>query len=274
MTPTLKLNKLSVFFLSYFVLMLVYWVSLQVLGTKDLSVNLAYSFFLNTLSLVGGLFGIAVARRWGGFKSILGKGLLFMSLGLVSWGALGGYIWSFYNFILHQEVPYPSFSDVGFIGAIIFWAIGMFYLAKATGVKYGLRKSVGKVYLFLLPILSFLASYYLLVTVAREGVLTDGGDSIKVFFDFAYPIGDVAIITIALLIYGLTVKLLGGVYKWPINILLLGFIVMFFADMAFSYSTTIGEYYNGNYADLLFTTALFLMSFGIASFNRKELKIG
>lgn len=266
-----NLNNLSLFLLAYFVVMMVYWGVLQMFGSKDLTVNLFYSFTLNTLAFLGGLFGFITSKHWGGIKSALGRGMLFISLGLISWGGVGGYIWSYYNFVLQQEIPYPSFSDMGFIGAVPLWALGMFYLAKATGVKYGLKDVMGKVYLLLFPILTFVLSYYFLVTIARGGVLSDGGESVKVFFDFAYPIGDVIIITIALLIYGLTLKLLGGLYKWPVHITLLGFVMMFFADMAFSYSTTVESYYNGNYADLLFTIALFLISFGISRFDSKEL---
>jgi len=272
MIRNLKVNKLSLILLVYFCLMLLYWVGLQIKGSTDLTINLFYSFSLNTLSFIGGVLGVFVSFRWGGFRSILGRGLLLISLGLISWGALGGYVWSYYNFILHQEVPYPSLSDVGFIGAVPLWATGMFFLAKATGVKYGLKNKAGKAYLFFLPILSLATSYYLLVTVARHGSITDGGSTLKVFFDFAYPIGDVIIITIALLILGLTLKLLGGLYRRPIHILLIGFVAMFFADMAFSYSTTVETYYNGNYADLLFTTALFLIGFGVTSFALKPIE--
>ncbi len=274
MIRNLKVNKLSLIVLIYFCLMLVYWVGLHFTGKTDQNINLLYSFSLNTLSFVGGIIGVFVSLKWGGFRSVLGKGLLLMSLGLISWGAVGGYIWSYYNFILHQEVPYPSLSDVGFIAAVPLWAFGMFFLAKATGVKYALKNKAGKAYLFFLPIVSLAASYYLLVTVARDGSVSDGGSFVKVFFDFAYPIGDVIIITIALLIFGLTLKLLGGMYRNPIHILLAGFVAMFFADMAFSYTTTIETYYNGNYADLFFTTALFLMSFGIASFALRPTEEG
>lgn len=271
MITIFKAQNSRTFILVYFILMMLFWLGLQVAGVKDLTINLFYSFALNTLAFLGGVCGLMVSRKWGGMRSAVGKGILFMALGLISWGGIGGYIWSYYNFVLSQEIPYPSFSDVGFIAAVPLWAIGMFYLAKATGVKYGLRNSLGKVYLLLFPILSFIASYYFLVTVARDGVVSDGGGFTKVFFDFAYPLGDVVIITIALLIYGLTLKLLGGIYKWPVRIILLGFVTMFFADAAFSYSTTVETYYNGNYADLLFTVALFLMSFGIASFQTKRL---
>lgn len=265
MTTIFKVNSPSSFLTGYLASMSLFWLGLQLTDPKDLKINLMFSFALNTLAFLSGLLGLRVARQWGGHKSVVGKGITFISLGLISWGAVGGYIWSYYNFILNQSVPYPSFSDVGFVAAVPLWAIGMFYLAKATGVKYGLRNSIEKAYLLIIPVVCAVFSYFILVTVARDGSISDGGSMLKVFFDFAYPICDVVIITIALLIYGLTLRLLGGLYKWPIRILLLGFIVMFFADTAFSYTTTVETYFNGNIADLLFTLAFFLMGYGLTS---------
>jgi hypothetical protein len=52
-------------------------------------------------------------------------------------------------------------------------------------------------------------------------------------------------------------------------ITLAGFVLMFFADFAFSYETTLGTYYDGDPVNLIFITALFLMSFGVNSFYNK-----
>ena len=144
-------------------------------------------------------------------------------------------------------------------------------MSRATGVKYGLKKKAGQLYLIILPILMFAVSYYLLVTVARGGSVTSGGGFLKIFFDIAYPLGDVIIITIALLMYGLSFKYLGGKYKWPVFIILLGFVGMFFSDFIFAYSTTVETYYNGHLADLLYTIALAIISFGINCFDTDDL---
>jgi hypothetical protein len=108
-----------------------------------------------------------------------------------------------------------------------------------------------------------------LVTVARNGQITSGGGALKVFFDFAYPLVDVIIVTIALLIYSLSLKYLGGRFKWPVLIVVLGFVLNFFTDFYFSYSTTIGTYFNGSFSDLLFVISLFVICFGISSFDIK-----
>ena len=42
---------------------------------------------------------------------------------------------------------------------------------------------------------------------------------------------------------------------------------MYLADFVFSYTTTVGTFFNGNFGDLLFTFALFLITFGLLGFN-------
>ena len=43
---------------------------------------------------------------------------------------------------------------------------------------------------------------------------------------------------------------------------------MFFADFIFSYTTTVGTFYNGNFGDLIFTVGLFLLSYGVLGFSK------
>jgi hypothetical protein len=267
----MKLNNYSSFLLGCYVFMIFFWIAIQQEKSinTNLPVNFMFSFGLNSISFIGGIFGIIISKGWGRFKSAIGKGVFYVGAGLVSWG-IGGYIWSFYNFVLHQSVPYPSLSDLGFVGAVPLWMMGVWYMSKATGVKYGLKNNFGKFSLIVFPIISLLVSYYLLVTVARAGTITQGGGFLKVIFDFAYPLSDVVILTIALLVYGLSFKYLGGRFKWPVIITLIGFLVEYFADFSFSYTTTINTYFNGSYPDMLFTTSLFLMSFGIASFYTEK----
>jgi len=93
---------------------------------------------------------------------------------------------------------------------------------------------------------------------------------LKVFLDFAYPVGDVVIITLAFLVYGLSLKYLGGKYKLPIIIILFGFVLMFLADFSFSYTTTLGIYYGGHPIDLFFVAAMFAMGFGLSSMDAKD----
>ena len=241
-------------------------------GTTEGLVNDLFGvLFVGLLPLLGGVNGLFIAGSWGGFKSAVGRALIFLSLGLISW-ALGTYLFSgVYNLLLHVEVPYPSIADVGYILALPLWAIGIVELSRATGAKYGLRSTGGKFLLFLIPLLIIVASYYLLVVVARGGSIpVSDSELLKLFFDFAYPLGDVIILSLATLIYGLSLKFFGGVYKHAVYLILIGFGVLYFADFAFSYTTTLETFYPGDWVDLLFAAAMLLLSSGVALFDPKS----
>ena len=80
--------------------------------------------------------------------------------------------------------------------------------------------------------------------------------------------GDFISLTLAVVISGLSFNYLGGVYKYDMIAILLGLAVMFIADSIFSYTTTAGTYYNGNFGDLILMVGTFLLSFGVLGFYR------
>lgn len=236
---------------------------------KDFPISLMWGVGINFMPFFGGVLGLYTARHWGGFNSAVGKAIISLSLGLLLWSA-GNWTWSYYNFFLDHEVPYPSLADIGYIGALPFWAAGIFYLSKATGAGFSLRKIGGRIYIIFLPIIAAILSYYVLFVVARNSAFDwNESSALKVFFDLAYPIGDWIILTLAFLVWGLSLKYLGGRYRWPVFIILFGYVLMFLADFSFSYTTTLGTYFNGSFSDLLFVTALFVISFGIVSLDGK-----
>ena len=263
----MRISKESKVIVIYYLFIFAYWAILYFQGTKEQGVNHYYQVAEGFIPFLGGIVGIYKARRWGLFKSKLGAALCYISLGIFSWG-IGQMLWSvYYNLMQHTEVPYPSLADVGFVLAIPFWSIGIYYLSKATGAHFSLKHLRGKIILFVIPILATLASYYLLYVVARGGSISLDGDRLKLFFDFAYPIGDLLILTLSLLIYGLSFSYLGGKYKISILSIILGFIVMYIADFSFSYTTTNLTYFNGHWVDILFPTAMTLMAVGVNNFD-------
>jgi hypothetical protein len=241
------------------------------LHIKQTPSNYYYEIAFGISSLLGGTIGIIKSRKWGMLKSDVGRALFFISTGTIAWG-VGQMFWSIlYNILYKVEVPYPSLADVGYIAAIPLWAIGIFYLSYATGLKFSLRNILAKVYLIIVPLILVAFSYYLLILVAREGQVTDfNGGFGKVFFDLAYPTGDLVILTLSVLIYSLSIKILGGRFKYPIIIIIIGFIFEYLADFSFSYTTTYNTYYDGHWVDILFPTAMALISFGVSCFDTKE----
>jgi diguanylate cyclase len=239
-------------------------------GIKETPANYWYQFAFGLIPLLGGLSGILKAKQWGWLKSKVGKAVFFIALGGFAWG-IGQMFWSlYYNIFQKVEVPYPSLADIGYSLSFPFLALGLINLSKATGAKFSFRHRSGKVLALVITSVAIVAAYYLLIVVARSGVIdfTEGG--LKLFFDLAYPIGDLVILLSSLLIYGLSFNYLGGRYKLPILSMIFGLLVLFFGDFSFSYTTTIETYYNGHWVDIVLPTAWMLIVFGVNSFSSQD----
>ena len=259
-----NLRKIFIVFLSLAYVFFIGWFFKLWLKDQTDTIENLWTNFYGLIPLLGGIWGLVISSHWGGMKSAVGRSIVFLSLGLITWG-IGMVIWIFYNLVLNVEIPYPSWADAAFILSWPLWGIGAVYLSKATGAQFGIRKKAGKLMLLFVPLIVIIFSYYFLVIVARNGVLIPSIEGyLKLFFDLTYPIGDVVILTLAVLIYGLSYKYLGGKYRYPVYLILSAFILNYFADFTFSYTTTIETYYNGSLADILFVTTMYVFSLGIA----------
>ncbi len=267
----MKLVLVQKLLLVYLAFLVAYWVLLQMSHEQTSIFNYLYSVSFSLVPLVGGLIGVSLSRSWGLLSSAIGKAVLYISLGAFFWG-LGSMIFAYYNIFLNVPAPYPSLADASYILCWPLWGIGIINLSHATGVKFSLRKVKGRLFLFIVPLILIALSYYLLVIVARAGSVSDFSGGLKVFFDLAYPIGDVVIVSLAVLIYGLSFNYLGGKFKYTIIILLLGFVFNYIADFIFSYTTTTGSFFVGDFGDLIFTLALFMLTFGVLGFDKKILE--
>lgn len=264
----MTLNTSQKVCLSFYIFLIIFWLVILLSGSKDSFSNYLYSFLFGLIPLFGGLVSMIRSKVWGGMKSAVGKAVFFIGLGLFLWGC-GELIWSYYNFFMNEPAPYPSLADLGFAPSIFFYGLGAAYLSKATGAKYGLRSKLAKVFVTIAPIIILIFSYYILVTVARGGVLVPEGETIlKIILDIVYPLGDFIALVIAIIISGLSFKYLGGKYKTDITFIMIGLGVMFIADTIFSYTTTTGSYYNANFGDLMLTTGLFCLTFGVLGFYK------
>ncbi len=264
----MRLNIFQKICLIFYVFLVVFWVLLFFNGSQTGFYNYLYSFLFGLIPLIGGFIAMTNSKLWGGLKSAIGKAVFFIGLGLFCWG-VGETIWSYYNFFLGIPAPYPSLADVGFAPSIFFYGLGAAYLSMATGAKFGLRNPFAKIFIVATPLAVLVLSYYVLVVFARGGVLVPPGETaLKTVLDIAYPLGDFVGLTVAVIISGLSFKYFGGKYIVDILAVLAGLAVMFFADTVFSYTTTVGTYYNGNLGDLMLTTGLFLLTFGVLGFHR------
>jgi hypothetical protein len=264
------LNNYQKVFAVFLVGLLFFWIGIRASGSTDGNINFLYSFLFGLMPLVGGLIGMVKSSIWGRLKSTLGKAIFFISLGLFLWG-LGETIWSYYNFFRHVPAPYPSLADLGFAPSIFFWIVGVIFLSSASGALLFLKRSAkAKVFALVACIALVAVSYYLLIQVARKGVLVPQGETaLKTVLDIAYPLGDLLAVIFALIIFSLSVKYLGGIYRTAIGFILAGLGAMYIGDFVFSYATTVGTYYNADWGDLILTIGLFMLTYGVLGFVTK-----
>ncbi len=257
------------FLLSLYLLLLGWWIFIHLRNSAILTENYYWGIGLGVLVIICGITGLSKAKTWGYFSSSIGRFVILLSSGFIFWG-IGTLIIGYFNIFLNQAYPYPSIADGAYIISWPLWLMGMLNLSKATGARFKFRSVNGKIIAFLTIVISVVASYYLLFPMARGGMpQIDTLNWLRVFFDFAYPIGDIVIITSSLLLFGLSVNYLGGKYRIPIFLIIFGFILNYVADILFTYVNTVGTYQVASWIDMLYATVFLLLGIGVNFFDYK-----
>lgn len=258
-------SKLTYFLLAFYLIIFIWWVKIFLSGVKVSDENYLFGLVYALIALVGGVNGLLVSRIWGGYKSLVGRGIIYLSLGLLSY-CFGQIVWSYYNLVLKVEVPYPSIADIGYFSAIPLYILGMYTFAKASGAKITFNKLKGKLIALIIPMSMLIISYFLFL----QYISPDFSNPIKTFLDFGTPIGYAIVISMALTAYFLTKSVLGGNMKNRILFIISALIVQNITDNTFLYQAGAEIYYNAGINDLMFATAFTIMSLGLILFKSYE----
>lgn len=239
-----------------FILLSVWWVVIFLMGVTDEPVNHVFGFIYGGFSLWGGVWGLIVARRWGGFSSLMGKATYFLAFGLLA-QAFGQYSFWYYNYVLRVAVPYPGIPDIGYFGTIPFYTYAAYLLFKSSGAKFSMNTIVSKFQAIIIPTVMVIIAYFLILR-QYEFDLTD---PLGTFLNFGYPLGQAIYISIAILTYLLSRKMLGGVMRFPILLIVMSFAAQFLADYIFIYFHDL--YFPASFMDYFYLLAYFLMTISL-----------
>ncbi len=242
---------------------IVWWISFQsVVAKQGSSVN----WFENTyglMALIGAAVGVIAIKKWGGLRTVLGKALLFFTLGLFLQEA-GQLISSYYTQVDKVALPYPSWGDAAYFSSVLFYLVAALFLLRVVGAKFSFKKSyIYKFIAIALPIVLLVGSYLFLL----HGHKYDTSKPLTVFLDAGYPIVDASYISVALVAFLLSKRLLGGIMKSGILLVLLALFIQYVADFTFiyqNYRTT--TYVPGKYDDLFYLLAYFVMTTAMIRF--------
>lgn len=262
--------KIFKYITAFFILITLWWVSMYVRGLKEGIENDFYILIYPLFSLIGGVYGLIYAKKWGGFKSTFGSSISLFALGFLAQFA-GQMSYDFYQLYRHVEVPYPSVGDLFYFGSVILYLFGTYQLAKVAGLKLTFSSFKGKFLAILVPLVILLGSY----TILLNGYEADWSNKLVVFLDFGYPIGQAVYLSIALLALFISKDILGGLMRKPIILLIFALVAQFVSDFVFSYevSREVTTFYAAGINDYMFTVAYFLMAISLFSIGNMFYKV-
>lgn len=263
----MKLSRLSLVTKILFLLILFYWIwSIASLFPQFLKVfprgRDFFSYSYGLIAMIGGIGGLLSAQKWGGVKSILGRGIFMLSLGLLSqW--VGQFSYLYYVEVLKVDIPYPSLGDLGWFMTIPFYFYGAFLLAKASGMKTSLKRHKYRVFSVIIPAIMLIISYM----VFLQNYPIDLSHPLVMFFDFGYPLGHSIYISMTILVFILSRDYLGGVMKKTIMLLLSAMVLQYLGDFSFLYLVINEIYFVGGLYDYFFLASYSIMAIALLNFS-------
>ena len=157
----------------------------------------------------------------------------------LSWG-IGQAIWSYYELVAGRQVPFPSFADLGYLGAVPLAIAGVLCFPSAPSRATSLLRTILDAVLTAGSL--FIISW---ATVLGTVYRTGSGGLLAQLITLAYPAGDIVIATIVLIVASRAAR----VNRLPFLLLAGGLIANLLADSAFAYLTTTNAYGTGNPTD-------------------------
>lgn len=151
---------------------------------------------------------------------------MLMGSGVTCWG-LGQVVWSYYELVLDESTPFPSFADLGYLMMPPLMFVGLLVLPTRPAPT-GERLKIGLDALIIMASIATAGWYFIL------GPIYDQADAtfLEKYIGLAYPLGDLILLF----------ALVGGVARgWitrrsPIFIFLVAAIAAFVvADVSFAY---------------------------------------
>lgn len=197
------------------------------------------------------LLGLLAVRELG-FRGKFGFVHLGLFLAVFLW-FLGETGWGIYEIFLHVEVPYPSLADVFYLAGYLPAAVGMMQFLWFFRKPFTPRRLA---VVFLSGLVTVGASW-----VALYAPLTESADILTKTMDVGYPVLDVLLIVLAIMMaMAFADGSIGKAWLW----IAVGLLLNAVGDIAFSYGTLMGWYYSGHPMELLYLWGYLSLGLGFA----------
>jgi diguanylate cyclase len=180
---------------------------------------------------------VVAGRRHGGRARL---GWLVVGASAATWGA-GQVAWTWLELVSHQDNPFPSIADVGYILSVPLLVAGLLTmpvwpaasLAKVRAITDGLIIAGG---------LLLISWYTVLAAIVASPADTALGQGLSL----AYPIGDVIVVTVLAIMWSRASLQSRG----PILLIIAGLGMIAVADSTFAYLQAQATFGSGNVVDV------------------------
>ena len=247
-------------------ILIVYTVWRLFLGNIDLEIEAWKLHYwggtYQIVAIIGGIWGIIVAKKWGGYKSRLGRTILAFSFGLLA-QSFGQTVYTYYV-IKEIEAVYPSLGDVGYFGSVLFYIYGSLELMRVCYVRLSLKSTYGLIKILTIPALILGASYY----VFLKDYQFDFAQPITLFLDIGYPLGQALYVSLVLIILVSSKNILGGIMQKPTVFLLVALIMQYVSDYTFLYLSSRSLWVPGGINDYMYLVSYYLMTVALINIGR------
>lgn len=190
------------------------------------------------VTLIASLMCIFAARRQTGRTKLA---WLLLGAGMTCWG-LGELVWSYYELILHREVPFPSLADAGFLLLIPFMAVALLSLPTAP------RAAAARGRVILDGMIIATSLFVLSWATALGATFAQGGNSLlETILSLAYPFGDVVLIGLVLFVGSRSARMA----RSSIGLIGAGIVFISISDSLFTFFTAKNIFGSDMASDLL-----------------------
>lgn len=240
---------------------LIWWVWLAIFVSPESDLRNGYSLSYGVIAGFGGIVGFIIARKWDGFKSDVGRSLIFFSFGLFC-QFLGQLSYSIQFLIDSVNNSYPGVGEIFFMLSMPSYILGVWYIAKSSGFIISLKSFKNIMGAIIFPLIMVVISYYLFIQGTDFSQLSL---SVKIL-TCAYPIGQAVFVSFAILAYYLSGKVLGGMMKKRVFFILFSLVFQYCADSWFLYLTINEKWYHADVSEFLFAASYSLMTIAFIQF--------
>ena len=181
-----------------------------------------------------------------------------------AWAA-GQAVWSWYELVADREVPFPSLADAGYLAFPVLAAAGLLVLPVGREDNSGRLRD-------LLDGFVAAGSLLLLSWASSLGAAASGGGStdLETALGVAYPLSDVALLTLVLLVLSRAAST-----GWTVLVpLAAGLAALAIADSTFLYLTATGSYASGDLCGIGWTGGFALIAVAALAARGHEPRTG